>query len=97
MLAFIPSEVMYIPVTTVRSGNERVKLLATFFMVHARHCRAFDIHQKHMLMFHDYLLGLAAMEPCTQHGGAPAELRCRYIFRYYDQDGDSQLEMSEFR
>jgi len=59
--------------------------------------RAFDVHQKHALTFRDYLFGLAAMEPCTQHGGAPAELRCRYIFRYYDQNGDSQLEMSEFR
>jgi len=55
------------------------------------------MHQKHALTFRDYLLGLAAMEPCTQHGGTPAELRCRYIYRYYDQNGDSQLEMSEFR
>jgi len=50
-----------------------------------------------MLTFRDYLLGLAAMEPCTQHGGAPAELRCRYIFCYYDENGDSQLDVSEFR
>lgn len=24
------------------------------------------------------------MEPYTQHGGLPAEQRCRYIFRYYN-------------
>lgn len=23
------------------------------------------------------------MEPSTQHGGPPAEQRCKYIFRYY--------------
>lgn len=82
------------------SGNEGIKSFLTVvdnLIDSAQHCRAFDVHQKHVLTFRDYLLGLAAMEPCTQHGGAPAELRCRYIFRYYDENGDSQLEMSEFR
>jgi diadenosine tetraphosphatase ApaH/serine/threonine PP2A family protein phosphatase/Ca2+-binding EF-hand superfamily protein len=59
--------------------------------------RSFDAHQRQALTFRDYLLGLAAMEPCTQHGGAPAELRCRYIFRYYNQMNDGQLHPSEFR
>jgi Ca2+-binding EF-hand superfamily protein len=50
-----------------------------------------------VLTFNDYLFGLAAMEPCTQHGGMPAEQRCRYIFRYYDHNGDGLLQMDEFR
>ena len=44
---------------------------------------AFDLYQKSVLNYNDLLLGLAAMEPTTQHGGTPAEQRCRYIFRYY--------------
>lgn len=43
------------------------------------------------------MLGLAAMEPNTQHGGTPAELRCRYIFRYYDVDQDGLLRYQEFK
>jgi hypothetical protein len=30
-----------------------------------------------------FKLGLAALDPLTQHGSAPAEQRCRYIFRFY--------------
>ncbi len=44
---------------------------------------SFDLFQKSILTYNDLLLGLAAMEPGTQHGGTPAEQRCRYIFRYY--------------
>ncbi len=44
---------------------------------------AFDLNHKSILTYNDLLLGLAAMEPSTQHGGTPAEQRCRYIFRYY--------------
>ncbi len=44
---------------------------------------AFDLTHKSIISFTDFVLGLAAMEPLTQHGGVPAEQRCRYIFRYY--------------
>ncbi|XP_074641598.1 uncharacterized protein LOC141899287 isoform X2 [Tubulanus polymorphus] len=59
--------------------------------------RAFDIQKRSMLSYRDFLYGLSAMEPCTQHGGTPAEMRCRYIFRYYDVNGDGLLDFSEFR
>ena len=59
--------------------------------------RAFDTYRKGLLKFRDVLLGLAAMEPCTQHGGSPAEMRCRYIFRYYDENTDGMLQYGEFR
>ena len=58
--------------------------------------RAFDVHKKKYLTFKDVLLGLAAMEPTTQHGGMPAEMRCRYIFKYYDKNLDSFLQFEEF-
>ena len=60
-------------------------------------CRAFDLHKRNLLTFKDVLLGLSAMEPATPHGGTPAELRCRYIFRYYDRDCDGHLSTEEFR
>ena len=44
---------------------------------------AFDLHQRQVLTFSEFLIGLAAMDPQTQHGSTPAEQRCRYIFRYY--------------
>ncbi|XP_005096992.1 uncharacterized protein LOC101848881 isoform X2 [Aplysia californica] len=59
--------------------------------------RAFDPHKKHILSYKDVLLGLAALEPCTQHGGLPAEMRCRYMFRYYDVNGDGFLQFEEFK
>ena len=65
--------------------------------MHVLFCRAFDVHKRRMLSYRDILLGLAAMEPATQHGGTPAEMRCRYIFRYYDKEGEGLLEFSEFK
>ncbi|XP_064612547.1 LOW QUALITY PROTEIN: uncharacterized protein LOC135476448 [Liolophura sinensis] len=59
--------------------------------------RAFDVHRRKLLSFKDVLLGLAAMEPTTPHGSVPAEMRCRYIFRFYDEDSDGFLQHSEFR
>lgn len=59
--------------------------------------RAFDIDCSKFVTYKQLLLGLAAMEPTTQHGGAPAEQRCRYIFRYYDQDQDGYLQFEEFK
>ncbi|PAA86851.1 hypothetical protein BOX15_Mlig000247g3 [Macrostomum lignano] len=59
--------------------------------------RAFDSHRRGFLQFRDFLVGHAAMEPSTPHGSTPAELRCRYIFRYYDEDCDGCLSFREFR
>lgn len=59
--------------------------------------RAFDITQKNYLTFLDYLLGLAALDPNTQHGGIPAEQRCRYIFRYYNKTNNQRLTFDEFK
>ncbi|CAN7986465.1 unnamed protein product, partial [Ixodes pacificus] len=46
--------------------------------------RAMDVHNRGALTWKELVLGLAAMEPGTQHGGTPGELRCRHIFRLYD-------------
>jgi len=59
--------------------------------------RAFDPHKKHVLSYKEVLHGLAALEPCTQHGGLPAEMRCRFMFRYYDLNGDGFLQYEEFK
>ncbi|XP_071480798.1 uncharacterized protein [Diadema antillarum] len=59
--------------------------------------RAFDIKKQGYLQAVDFINGLAAMQPSAPHGGLPAELRCRYIFRYYDQDRDGKLEFAEFK
>ncbi|XP_035226625.1 uncharacterized protein LOC118198953 isoform X3 [Stegodyphus dumicola] len=59
--------------------------------------RAFDLNSYGHLTHKDMIVGLAAMNQCTQHGGPPAEIRCRYIFRFYDSNSDGFLENSEFR
>jgi hypothetical protein len=59
--------------------------------------RAFDSTQRNYLTFLDYLLGLAALDPNTQHGGVPAEQRCRYIFRYYNISNNQRMTFEEFK
>ncbi|KAH6933288.1 hypothetical protein HPB50_014001 [Hyalomma asiaticum] len=59
--------------------------------------RAMDVHNRGALTFKELVLGLAAMEPGTQHGGNPGEQRCRHIFRLYDTNCDGIMEYSEFR
>ncbi|XP_013419289.1 uncharacterized protein LOC106179994 isoform X2 [Lingula anatina] len=59
--------------------------------------RAFDVHHRKMLTFKEVLLGLASLDPVTQHGGTPAEMRCRYMFRFYDKNGDGYLQFDEFK
>ncbi|XP_033747393.1 uncharacterized protein LOC117332550 [Pecten maximus] len=88
----LPSQTMNFEVfrAFITHKGARADLVEDFF-------RAFDTHKRRILNFKEVLLGLAAMEPSTQHGGMPAEMRCRYIFRFYDKNMDNFLQFSEFR
>ena len=44
-----------------------------------RYFKSFNTHNNGSLSFHEFLIGLAMMEPISQHG----ELRTKFIFRYY--------------
>ncbi|RWR99338.1 uncharacterized protein B4U79_13324, partial [Dinothrombium tinctorium] len=57
--------------------------------------RAFNYRGTGYLSWHELLLGLGAMDPATQHGGHPGELRCGYIFRYYDVNNDGFLDYQD--
>ncbi|XP_049868507.1 uncharacterized protein LOC126368356 isoform X2 [Pectinophora gossypiella] len=59
--------------------------------------RAADITGRGGLSFLELMLWCAAMEPATQHSGVPAEIRCRYIFRFFDSNRDMKLEYVEFK
>ncbi|KAG8195278.1 hypothetical protein JTE90_028429 [Oedothorax gibbosus] len=59
--------------------------------------RSFDSNSTGHLTCKDFLMGMAVMNQSTPHGGTPAEMRCRYIFRYYDTNNDGIMESSEFR
>ncbi|CAB3237684.1 unnamed protein product [Arctia plantaginis] len=59
--------------------------------------RAADVTGRGGLTFQELMLWSAALEPNTQHSGLPAEIRCRYIFRYFDSNRDSKLEYVEFK
>ncbi|KAG6441115.1 uncharacterized protein LOC115443603 isoform X3 [Manduca sexta] len=59
--------------------------------------RAADVTGRGGLSFLELMLWTAALEPTTQHSGIPAEIRCRYIFRYFDSNRDLKLEYVEFK
>ncbi|CAH0405048.1 unnamed protein product [Chilo suppressalis] len=59
--------------------------------------RAADVTGRGGLSFAELVLWMAALEPATQHSGVPAEIRCRYIFRYFDSNRDLKLEYVEFK
>lgn len=44
--------------------------------------RAADVTDRNGLSYREFLFILAAIDPYTAHGGGPAEIRCRYMFRY---------------
>lgn len=47
-----------------------------------RFFHAFNYHKTGFLTFHEFLLGLACMEPAIQHG----KFRVKFIFRFYSDD-----------
>ncbi|RWS08203.1 Calcineurin-like protein phosphoesterase [Dinothrombium tinctorium] len=57
--------------------------------------RAFAFNKTAYITFHEFLLGLAALDKHTHQGGHTGELRCGYIFRYYDLNSDGVLDHSE--
>lgn len=59
--------------------------------------RAFKFNRMPYVTFHELLLGLAAMDRSTAHGGHSGELRSSYIFRYYDSNSDGQLNSEELK
>lgn len=82
-------------------GSSKTSSNASFagLNVHDMHAlyRAFKFNRMPYLTFHELLLGLAAMDRSTAHGAHSGELRCAYIFRYYDHNSDGQLSASELR
>ena len=48
------------------------------------------------ISYPEFVSGLAACEPTTPHGDICGEVRCRYIFRYYDKNRDNKLHFEEF-
>jgi Ca2+-binding EF-hand superfamily protein len=59
--------------------------------------RSADMYGRGGISFREFLYFLAAIEPGTSHGGGPAELRCRYIFKYLDTDKNNLLKRDEMR
>ncbi|KAK5640798.1 hypothetical protein RI129_009345 [Pyrocoelia pectoralis] len=59
--------------------------------------RAADVSGRWGITFRELLYILAALEPSTSHGGIPAELRCRYMFKFFDHDDDDYLSLAEFK
>ncbi len=52
---------------------------------------------KQYLSYPELICGLSACEPKTPHGDQSGETRCRYIFRYYNDEGNGRLSAEEFK
>ncbi|XP_056644752.1 uncharacterized protein LOC130450401 [Diorhabda sublineata] len=59
--------------------------------------RAADYNNRYGITFREYIYFLAAIDPSTAHGGPAAEIRSRYMFRYYDKDNDKLLRADDFK
>ncbi|KAH1016710.1 hypothetical protein HUJ04_007887 [Dendroctonus ponderosae] len=59
--------------------------------------RCADLANRYGLSFRELLYFLASVDPNTGHGGTAAELRCRYMFKYYDRDRDNVWKSEEFK
>ncbi|KAK6625385.1 hypothetical protein RUM43_005682 [Polyplax serrata] len=57
--------------------------------------RAADVWEREFLTFQDYLLLVAIMQPYTGHYGHSAEIRCQYIFRYFNENKDGKMNYHE--
>lgn len=59
--------------------------------------RSIDYHSRKFLTLSDFMLGMVALDSATTHGRKCGELRCRFIFRFYDRDEDGLLSFEEFK
>ena len=61
--------------------------------------RSFLIEKKigFSLTFSEFLLGFAALEIATSHNGKNGEIRCGYIFRYYNASANGQMNINELK
>ncbi|KAJ9586976.1 hypothetical protein L9F63_019428 [Diploptera punctata] len=59
--------------------------------------RAADIFGQNGLSFRDYIFFMAAVEPSTLQGGAAAEVRLHYMFRYFDKNSDGRIDYNEIK
>ncbi|RWS00809.1 Calcineurin-like protein phosphoesterase, partial [Dinothrombium tinctorium] len=59
--------------------------------------RAFAFNGQNYLSYHEFILGIAALDKNTTHGGRSGELRCGYIFRFYDANNDNLLDYNDMK
>lgn len=59
--------------------------------------RAFASHRNVFLTFMEFYTGIVAMHKNASSGGLSGELRCGYIFRYYDANSDGKLDCEELK
>ncbi|KAJ8985300.1 hypothetical protein NQ317_007087 [Molorchus minor] len=67
------------------------------YQLHVFFFRAGDQNNRYGLSFREFIYFLATVDPNTVHGGAAAEIRCKYMFRYYDKDKDNVLKSEELK
>ena len=49
------------------------------------------------LTLEELQVGLCAMDPATPHGSVSGQLRCQFIFRYYNSSGKGFMSFQEFK
>ncbi|RZF36568.1 hypothetical protein LSTR_LSTR010679 [Laodelphax striatellus] len=59
--------------------------------------RAADVMDRGALTHREFICILAACEPKTPHAGKAAEIRCRYIFRFFDSTNSNKLSYDDLK
>ncbi|KAK7083894.1 hypothetical protein SK128_026880 [Halocaridina rubra] len=86
------------PHSTVKLSNIKSLFTDLGFKNREAHLfRAIDRQRSGELSYKEFILGLAALDPLTSHGNKPAQIRCRYIFRFYNLEADDYMKPSEVK
>lgn len=64
---------------------------------HTRHCFRALSTSGVGLTLQELQLGLCALDPTTPHGAIPGQLRCQFIYRFYNTSGKGLLTFSDFK
>lgn len=59
--------------------------------------RAADMLNRRSLTPKEFIYIMAALDPATNHGGGAAEVRSRYIFKFFDRDRDGFMNFNELK
>ena len=80
--------VLYLDIVAI---NSNMLLLVTHYY------RSLRSSNEGGLTLEELQVGMCALDPATPHGSVSGQLRCQFIFRYYNISGKGFMSFQEFR